>query len=91
MQLHLYVVHMKKVTASEARRNWFRLLDEVVSGERVVIERHGARVVLAREEGEAPVRPDYRPLLQVQELDRAHEWGWRWKGEEGEVVPEEEE
>jgi hypothetical protein len=37
----LYIVRMKRVTASEARRNWFRLLDEVAAGAVVVIERGG--------------------------------------------------
>jgi hypothetical protein len=77
---------MKKVTASEARKNWFRLLDEVAAGGTVAIDRHGTRVLMVREET-APVGvPDYRELLSVPEADRAHAWGWRWEGEEGELV-----
>ena len=37
----MYNVHMKRVTASEARRNWFRLLDEIAGGEQVVITSEG--------------------------------------------------
>jgi len=42
---------MKKVTASEARRQWFRLLDEAAQGEVIVLQRRGRRLVLRREEG----------------------------------------
>ena len=40
---------MKKVTASEARKRWFRLLDDAASGEVIVVERKGRRLVLRRE------------------------------------------
>ena len=30
---------MKRLTASEVRKNWFRVLDEVAAGEGVVLER----------------------------------------------------
>jgi antitoxin (DNA-binding transcriptional repressor) of toxin-antitoxin stability system len=85
----MYIVHMKRVTASEARRNWFRLLDEVAAGTTVVIERGGRRIVLKREpEAEAAERtPDYGQVIRVPEAGDAHEWGWRWEGEEGELVP----
>lgn len=84
---------MKRVTASEARRQWFRILDEVAAGETVVIERGGRRIVLRREEApddEAGI-PDYSELLQAPHADCAHEWSWRWPGEEGELEPEERE
>lgn len=81
---------MKRVTASEARRNWFRLLDEVAAGTTVVIERGGRRIVLKREPeaGLGEGTPDYAHLIRVPEADHAHEWGWRWEGEEGELVPD---
>lgn len=85
----MYNVHMKRVTASQARRNWFRLLDEVAAGEAVVIERKGVRVVLRRQE-EQPAVPDYTGLLSVPEVERADEWRWRW-GEEGELRPADDE
>ncbi len=44
----LYTV--KKIAASEARKQWFRLLDEAAGGETIVLERHGRRLVLRREE-----------------------------------------
>lgn len=80
---------MKRVTASEARRSWFRLLDEVAAGAVVVIERHGKRILLRREEereGAYSGLPDYSSLLEVREPDRAAEWGWEW-GPEGGLEP----
>lgn len=82
---------MKRVTASEARKNWFRLLDEVAQGAVVCIERGGRRVVLRREtdeNGPAGV-PDYSSLLCVPRLDHADEWGWSWSGEDGSLQPRE--
>ncbi|MGH7475487.1 MAG: type II toxin-antitoxin system Phd/YefM family antitoxin [Longimicrobiales bacterium] len=76
---------MKRVTASEARRHWFRLLDEVAAGAVVLIERHGRRLVLRREpRGEGEEAPDYGRLIQVAEPERADRWGWT-VGTEGEL------
>ncbi len=77
---------MKRVTATDARRNWFRLLDEVAAGETVVIERGDRRILICREEatGEAEVA-DYSSILRAPGVERADEWGWEWSGEEGEV------
>lgn len=80
---------MKRVTASEARRNWFRLLDDVAAGAVVVIERGGKRILLRREEipdVESLDLPDYTSLLRVPEPGRAAEWGWEW-GPDGELEP----
>lgn len=83
---------MKRVTASEARRSWFRLLDEILEGQVVVIERKGQRVVLRREERDAGdegalAPPDYGGLVRAVEVERADEWSWEWQGPEGGVVP----
>lgn len=81
---------MKRLTASEARRNWFRLLDEVAAGAVVAIERHGRRIVLRREDEdptEPTDRPNYAALLRVPEGSRAEEWSWTW-GPEGELIPD---
>lgn len=78
----MYTVHMKRVTATQARQNWFQLLDEVAAGEVVVIERKGRRIVLRREEAArregAAAEEEYRRLLDVPDLERADEWGWEW-------------
>jgi hypothetical protein len=80
---------MKRVTASDARKNWFRLLDEVARGAVVCIERKGRRIILKREQ-ESPdseTPPDYSSLIQVPDLDRADGWGWSWSEEDGELEP----
>lgn len=77
----MYSVHMKRISATQARRNWFRLLDEVAAGEVVVIERKGRRIVLRREEEKRDVEggePDYSRLLHVPDESRADRWGWDW-------------
>jgi PHD/YefM family antitoxin component YafN of YafNO toxin-antitoxin module len=76
---------MKRITASEARRDWFRLLDDIINGEVVVIQRHGYNVVLRREEESASLEarlPDYHALLSVPEAERADLWRWEWSGDE---------
>lgn len=80
----MYNVHMKRVTASEARRNWFRLLDEVVGGESIVIERRGVRVVLQREGAREEAVCDYSDLLLAPDVDAADRWTWR-RGDDGEL------
>ena len=78
----MYTVHMKRVTPTQARRNWFRILDEVSRGEVVVLERNGRRIVLRLEEAAEPEEtavPDYRELLHIEGAERADEWGWEWE------------
>ena len=79
---------MKRVTASEARKDWFRLLDEIVAGEVVVLERKGRRLVLRRENSRMGERnlPNYKKLLRVPNGDQADQWSWEWKGPEQELV-----
>ena len=84
----MYVVHMKRVTASDARKNWFRLLDEVAAGEVVCIERGGRTIVLRREEParEGAEIPDYSAILRVQDVEDADRWGWEWSPDAGGVT-----
>jgi len=72
---------MKAESATEARKHWFRLLDEIVAGEVVVIERAGALVELRRREipTEAEEFPDYSDILRVPDLDQADRWHWEWQ------------
>lgn len=75
---------MKRVTASEARRNWFRLLDEIVAGQVVVVERKGWRIVLRREdrpEGAHEI-PDYGGLIRAPDVEDADRWSWEWSDEQ---------
>jgi len=85
---------MKRITASEARRNWFRILDEVAAGEVVVVERNGKAIQLRRAPRADRVRevPDYTHLLRAPEgAEHAERWGWEWSEEDGEVRPVEDE
>ncbi len=78
---------MKRVTASDARRNWFRLLDEVAAGEVVCIERGGRRILVQREAespSDAPV-PDYASILRAPDAADADAWRWWWEGPEEDV------
>jgi antitoxin (DNA-binding transcriptional repressor) of toxin-antitoxin stability system len=74
---------MKQVTASEARKHWFRLLDEAAQGEVIVVQRKGRRVVLRREEskdaGHGSTHPEYRRLLRAPGADKADRWSWEWR------------
>ena len=86
----LYFVDMKNVTASEARKNWFRLLDEALRGEVIVVQRKGRRLVLRQEEMDkkrngASTR-QYKKLLRVPDVDAADRWTWEWKGAAGGLV-----
>ena len=81
---------MKRVTASDARKNWFRLLDEAAAGEKIVIERRGRRIVLSREELEEKEErmeiPDYRVLIHVPNAEEADCWSWDWSEDGVELV-----
>ena len=81
---------MKRVTASDARKNWFRLLDEVAAGEVVCVERAGRRILITRDDAEpsADGIPDYSNLLAVPSPADADRWGWAWS-EEGDLEPTE--
>ncbi|MGQ0815771.1 MAG: hypothetical protein ACT4O1_15150 [Gemmatimonadota bacterium] len=81
---------MKRITASEARRQWFRLLDEVIEGEVVAIIRKGKRIIIRRENATRGVReplPDYGSILKVRDAEQADTWGWDWHGPETDVTP----
>jgi hypothetical protein len=78
---------MKEITASEARRQWFRLLDEAAQGEVIVVQRKGRRLVLRREEATKSratrTETRYRRLLRVPRIDQADRWSWEWKPDGG--------
>jgi hypothetical protein len=86
----LYIVHVKNVKASEARKHWFRLLDEALGGEVIVVQRKGRRLVLRLEEsnekGNGSDTRRYKKLLRVSDADRADRWSWEWRGPEGGLV-----
>ncbi|MEE2775715.1 MAG: type II toxin-antitoxin system prevent-host-death family antitoxin [Acidobacteriota bacterium] len=81
----MYTVRMVRVTATEARRRLFKLMDAVERGEEVTLERRGVRFRLALEaHGPSPEIPS-SPLriLDPDLLDG--EWTWQ-TGEDGELV-----
>lgn len=80
---------MRRVTASDARKNWFRILDDVAAGDVVVVERGDRRILIQREETtvtDEPV-PDYTGLLSAPESGRAERWGWEWSQSGGDLQP----
>ncbi len=73
---------MRSMTPTEARKNWFRLLDEVAEGEVVEIRRGEKRIILRCEEaGSEKQAPDYSHLIQGNDVDQADSWGWEWDEE----------
>lgn len=78
---------MKQVTASEARKHWFQLLDEALRGEVIAVERKGQRIVLRREDpsvsGPTSNAPSYKKLLKVPQVAKADRWSWDWRPERG--------
>ena len=76
---------MKHVSASEARRNWFKLLDEAAKGEVIAIERNDKKLILKLQKKKATV-PSYKGLIDFPDSDDADTWGWEWKGP-GKLVP----
>lgn len=88
----LYIVRMKRVTASDARKHWFRLLDEVAAGETVCIERGGRTILIRREEEQRRVTsiPDYSSIVRAPAADEADRWRWIWAGPEEELTLEDE-
>lgn len=70
---------MKRVTASEARKNGFKLLDEASSGESIAIHRNGKNLVLKLETRNRLKKiPDYSKVIQIPDADNADKWGWKW-------------
>jgi hypothetical protein len=75
----MYIVHMKYVTASEARKNWFQLLDQAAKGEVIAIQRDDKKLVLQLAKRKQRI-PSYKGLINFPDADEADTWGWEWKG-----------
>jgi antitoxin (DNA-binding transcriptional repressor) of toxin-antitoxin stability system len=69
---------MKQVTATEARKNWFTLLDEAARGEVIAIRRNDKNLILRLEKSKR-VTPDYTQSIDFHDADEAETWGWEWK------------
>ena len=78
---------MKYVTATEARKNWFKLLDEAANGESISISRNGKTLVLRLDGRKRKEKiPDYSKVIQVPDVENADKWGWEWTERRG-LVP----
>jgi len=76
---------MKQVTATEARKYWFTLLDEAAKGEVIAIRRNDKNLILKLEKKKR-VAPDYTKSIDFPDADEAGTWGWEWKGP-GKLAP----
>lgn len=77
------------MTASDARKNWFRVLDEAAAGEVVVVERAGTRILIQRDPNVGVVGevPDYGAVVRGPDLTHADAWSWDRDAEGGDLVP----
>ena len=80
-----YIVQMKYVTASEARKNWFSLLDEAVKGHVIAIDRKGTTLVLRAAKAREPAATPEK-IVRGKDLENADRWGWNWDSA-GKLVP----
>ena len=78
---------MKHVKASEARKHWFRLLDDALRGEVIAVERKGQRVLIRKEDSaqfaSGAISTRYKKLLKVPKAEEADRWSWDWRPERG--------
>jgi len=81
---------MGNVNATDARKHWFRLLDEALNGEVIIVQRRGRRLILRREESDKNRKgsesPQYKNLLRVPNADHADRWSWEWRGSRNGLV-----
>ena len=70
---------MKHVTATEARKNWFALLDEALSGEVIAIQRDNKKLILKLQSTKRATK-SYNELIDFPDADEADTWSWEWKG-----------
>jgi antitoxin (DNA-binding transcriptional repressor) of toxin-antitoxin stability system len=73
----LYNVHMARFTASQARQNFARVLDQAAGGQPVTIERGRLRFRLVLEERRGALRTA-RPVIEILDPAVANgDWTWR--------------
>lgn len=83
----MYVVRMVRTTATQARKDFFRLLDAVERGEEVVLERKGVRFRLSREDTAATSEvSEPRPRVVIRDpAVLSGQWTWA-ADEDGQLV-----
>ena len=72
----MYNVHMTRFTASEARRELFRILDSVEQGEEVILERRGTRFKLILDPGQKQRDLPTNQLKVDDPVVLSGEWTW---------------
>ncbi|OGP08468.1 MAG: hypothetical protein A2048_09135 [Deltaproteobacteria bacterium GWA2_45_12] len=70
---------MKRFSATEARVNFFKILDLSVQGETVIIERNGIPIHLVpHPKKKRAKKTDYSSLIHSK-VDDAETWSWEWE------------
>lgn len=72
----MYNVHMTRFTASEARRELFRILDSVERGQEVVLERRGTRFRIVLDSHRGTGQETSRRLKIKDPVVLSGEWTW---------------
>lgn len=78
---------MKQVSATEARINFFKLLDSALKGEVVIIDRNGIPLQLVRRTylkrlGAKKKKVHYASHIH-RGVDDADQWSWDWDSAKG--------
>jgi len=75
----VYTVHMKHFCATNARYNFFKIIDTAASGEPVIIERNGISLELRKlsPRKKASKKISYKGLIKGG-LDNADCWSWKF-------------
>jgi prevent-host-death family protein len=74
----MYNVHMHRYTVAQARQHLADVLDEVETGEEVVIERRGVKFTVKRVEPTKKTR-GAKPRLTIEDPNvAAGTWSWEW-------------
>ncbi len=75
----MYSVHMIRYTATDARKNFFHLLDAAERGEVVVLERHGVRFKIVVE---ATKPTEIEETIVLTADPDVLEGNWTWVSDE---------
>ncbi|MBX7147481.1 type II toxin-antitoxin system Phd/YefM family antitoxin [bacterium] len=74
---------MKHYSATEARKNFFSLLDDALEGNKVYIEREGHVLELLPKKKKTKKLSYKKFFLSSPSVDDADTWGWEWKPDSG--------
>ncbi len=74
---------MKHYSATEARKNFFSLLDDALDGNKVYIEREGQVLELTPKKKKVKKLSYKKFFLSSPTVDDADTWGWGWTPDKG--------